>query len=62
MKDRTKLIAKYRFIPCFYNQFTEDIKGQNKMWDILLDIVLWIDVNIVGVEEFPMWVEDTNNE
>lgn len=62
MKDRTKLHAKYRFIPCWFNDFTNDVSGKNKMWNMLLGIVIWIDVNVVGVDEFPLWVEDSQNE
>lgn len=58
MKDRTKLKATHRSIPCFYNQCNEELWGRNKFWDILLSIALWIDVNVFMVDELLLWVED----
>ena len=61
MKDRTKLKAKYRFIPCIYNQLDDELHGANEFLDLLLSAVLWIDVNVFMVERFPLWVEDWND-
>lgn len=60
MKDRTKLHAKYYFIPCWYNQLTDEIWGKNTFWNILLNIVIWFDTTISQKEEFELWVEDWN--
>ena len=57
MKDYTKRNAKYRAIPCWYNPLTDELKGKNWFYEILLWVVIWIDVNLVEVDEFPLWVE-----
>ena len=49
--------ARYRGIPCWYDNITEEIKGKNLIYDLLIDIALYIDVNIIEVEEFPIWIE-----
>jgi hypothetical protein len=50
--------AKYRGIPCYFNIFTCEIEGRNWFYDLLLDLNIWIDVNIVGVEGFPIIIEE----
>ena len=60
MIDYSKINAKYRGIPCWYNKFNEEIKGKNLFYDILIDIAIWIDINIIEVEEFPIWIEIDN--
>jgi hypothetical protein len=53
--------AYYRRIPIYYNQCTEEVKGRNWFYDILLESMLWIDFNITfrlfDSEGFPIWVE-----
>lgn len=49
--------AKYRNIPCYYDIDTGDIKGRSIFYDLLLDCMIWIDINLFEVEEFPIWVE-----
>lgn len=49
--------ALYRKIPCYFDKETNEIIGRNKFYDILLDIVIWFDLNILQVEEFPIWIE-----
>lgn len=61
MKDRTKLNAKYYFIPCWYNSLIDEISGKNKFWDVLLDIAIWYDVDVLQKQEFSLWVEDLND-
>jgi hypothetical protein len=57
MKDYTKRNASYRGIPCWFNPINDELKGKNKLYEFLLVIMLWIDINIFEVEEFPIWVE-----
>lgn len=54
----TKRNARYRFIPCWWNPATDEITGKNWFYDFLIDVMLWIDINIVQVDEFPLWVEE----
>ena len=29
----------------------------NWLYDLLIDIALWVDINVINVDEFPLWVE-----
>jgi hypothetical protein len=49
--------AKYRNIPCLYNNVNDELIGTNWFYNILLDIIIWIDINIFQIEEFPLWIE-----
>lgn len=62
MKDYTKRNAYYRRIPCFYNPITDELKGINRFYDWILSITLWFDVNVVQMEEFPIWIEEDELE
>ena len=61
MKENYKK-AFYRRIPAYFNEETNDIKGRNCIYDILIDINIWIDLNVIGIEEFPIIVEKDLNE
>lgn len=50
--------ARYRKIPIYFNPDTGEIKGRNKFYDILVDINIWIDIKIVNIEYFPIWIEE----
>jgi hypothetical protein len=56
-KNYTKKNAKYRGVPCWFNPLNNEIKGKNKLYDILIDILVWFDMNVFIVDEFPIWVE-----
>lgn len=53
--------AYYRRIPIYYDPCTEEVKGRNWFYNILLDIMIWIDFNIIfrifESDGFPIWVE-----
>ena len=57
MKDYTKRKARYRGIPCYWNPVNDEIVGRNWFYDKLIDIMIWIDLVIIDVDEFPLWVE-----
>ena len=57
MKDYTKRNASYRGIPCWYNLINDELRGKNWLCEQLLEVMLWIDINIFQVEEFPIWIE-----
>lgn len=57
MKDYTKRNARYRGIPCYWNPINDEITGRNWFYDLLIDAMMWIDINIFDVDEFPLWVE-----
>ena len=50
--------ARYRGIPAYFNLETNEIQGRNWIYDILIEINIWIDVNIVEIEEFPILIEE----
>ena len=49
--------ARYRGIPCYWNPINDEIVGKNWLYDLLIDIALWVDINVINVDEFPLWVE-----
>lgn len=50
--------ARYRGIPCFFNPDTYEIMGRTWFYDKLINLLMWIDIEILGVEEFKIWMED----
>lgn len=50
--------ARYRGIPIFFNEENNEVKGRNWLYDLLLSINIWFDVEIVGVEGFPIYIEE----
>lgn len=50
--------AKYRSIPCYYDTETEELIGRNWFYDMLVEINIWLDLNIFNVDEFPIWIEE----
>lgn len=54
--------AYYRETPAFYNLKTDDLIGRNWFWDIVIDVEIWIDINIFNIEYFPIWVDTKDNK
>lgn len=52
--------ARYFGIPCYFNPETTDLRGRNKFYSFLLEIALWVDINIIGVEGFVIHIKDEN--
>ena len=50
--------ARYRGIPCWFDLETEELIGKNWFYDFLVDINVWLDINVFDVEEFPIWIEE----
>ena len=50
--------AYYRKIPCYYNPDTHELQGRNWFFDMLIDINIFIDFEILDLEELPIWVEE----
>jgi hypothetical protein len=50
--------AYYRRIPAYFDPETNEIMGRNKFYDILIDINIWIDFQILNLEELPVWIEE----
>lgn len=54
--------AKYRKIPAYFDMETNELYGTNWFYDKLIELNIWFDVNIIGVESLPIEVEiDENN-
>ena len=49
--------ASFYGIPCWYNLTTADVIAKNKLCDMLINIAIWIDVNIFLTEEFKIKVK-----
>ncbi len=49
--------ASYRGIPCWYNPINEEVRGKNWFYDNLISILILVDVYLLQVEEFKLWVE-----
>lgn len=58
MKDYSKRKAFYRGIPCYYNPCNDMLWGRNWLYEILLNVTIWIDINVVNIDEFPIWIEE----
>lgn len=54
--------AYYRKIPAYFNVETGELRGRNMLYSFLININLWFDVQILGVEEFPILVEKDDEE
>lgn len=57
--------ARYRAIPCFYDDVTDELIGRNWLYDILVSLNVWFDFEALKTEDLPLWVEadeeDFNN-
>lgn len=49
--------AHYRAIPAWFDESTGELEGRNWFYEILIEINVWLDVNVFDVEDFPIWVE-----
>ena len=49
--------ARYRGIPCWLDTITDELTGRNWVYDILVGINLWFDLNILKLDDIPIWVE-----
>ncbi len=58
MKNTSFKKAYYRSIPAYFSLETNELKGRNWFYNILININLWVDVNIIQIEEFPIMMEE----
>lgn len=54
--------AKYHGIPCTFDDETGELQGTNWIYDKLIEFNFWLDVNVFMLDEFPLWVEMTDDE
>ena len=50
--------AHYRNIPVYFNPETNEVKGRNGFYDIIVDINIFIDFYILLLEELPIWIDE----
>ena len=65
MKREYTHYAKFYGIPCYFNEYTSELKGRNKVYAWLLDIAVWIEAKYPSSEYgFPIEIGkalDENN-
>jgi len=49
--------ATYRGIPCYYNEEEYDLLDINRFYGTLISIALFIDIEVLKVEGFNIWIE-----
>ena len=54
--------AKYRGIPCMFNDTTNELTASNWVYNKFIDLNLWIDTKLLVLDELPIWVEMTDDE
>jgi hypothetical protein len=52
--------ARYRSIPCFFDPQNNELQGRNWFYDILVDINIWVDFRLLGLEELPIEIEENS--
>lgn len=50
--------ARYRGIPCLFNEDTYDLAATNWFYDIILDVFVWFDAVFVGEFRIEILPED----
>lgn len=46
--------ASYRGVPAWFDLETEELVGINWLCDRLIDLNLWWDIEVLGIEEIPI--------
>lgn len=59
MKSKFKK-AYYRKIPAYYDVMTNEVVGRIPIYDIAIEIMIWIDTYIIEVDEYPIYIEDND--
>lgn len=54
--------AKYHSIPCTFDDESGELQGANWIYDKLVEFNFWLDVNVFMLDEFPLWIEMTDDE
>ncbi len=54
--------AKYHSIQCTFDDESGELHGTNWIYDKLIEFNFWLDVNVFMLDEFPLWVEMTDDE
>lgn len=57
MRDNFKK-AYYRNIPAYFNELTGELKGRNFIYNSLISIVIYIDIEFLGIDHFPILVKE----
>jgi hypothetical protein len=50
------------WLPIYVVPETMSIRGRNWFTDIILDMVIWFEVVVIGVANFPITIEDNEED
>lgn len=50
--------AYYRGIPCYFDPETNTLEGRNRFYNWLVGINIYIDFEILELEELPIYIEN----
>jgi hypothetical protein len=50
------------WLPIYVVPETMSIRGRNWFTDIILDVVIWFEVVVIGVTNFPITIEDNEED
>ena len=48
----------YRWIPIYLDPIDNTLQGRNWFYDILVHANIWIDFEILNIDELPIWIEE----
>ncbi len=51
-------IAYYRRIPAYFNPKTNELKGRNLFFDLLISVNIFIDTEILKIDHFPILIKE----
>lgn len=54
--------ATYRSIPCYFDRHTNLLIGRNWFYDLLVRINIWLDYNVLGIEDLPVYIQEDEEE
>lgn len=58
MEDKQDFkFAFYRNIPAYFNPKTNELKGRNLFYDLLISINIFIDSEVLMIDHFPILIE-----
>ena len=49
--------AYYHKVPCYFNPETGELSGRNWFMDLIIEALVYIDVYILEVDEFKIYVK-----
>lgn len=50
--------AYYHGVPIWYNEETCEVEPRKRWLSIILDFIIWWDMDVMKVDEFEIYIED----